>query len=109
MSGAISRNVLIFGLGIGSHSLLDLVDPASPVALVHGEVEGVVPQRGERERFPLNHPGGTGDPVPPGELDLPASPVQADQSVATNDVCVDEEICGLTHARIRTTWDTVFS
>lgn len=40
LSGVISRNVEIFGLGIGPHSLMDPVDPASPVAVVHGEVKG---------------------------------------------------------------------
>src|SRR3954465_11969574 len=104
MNGVISPNVLIFGLGIGPYSLMDLVNPASPVAVVDGEVEGVVPERGERERLALNPPRGFVDPVPPGELDLFASPVQAGQSVATNDVSVDEKGGGLLQACVRATW-----
>src|SRR3954464_11241999 len=107
MNGVISRNVLIFGLGISPQSLVDLVDPASPVALIDGEVEGFIAQRCERERLALNHPGVPVDPVPPGELDLLSSPVEPGQTVATNDVCIDEEGRGLPQARTRATWNTV--
>ena len=91
MNGVISRNVLIFGLGIGPQPLVDLVDAAGLVGVINGVVEAVVSQRCERERLALNHPRVPVDPVPPGELDRLASAVQPGQRVATNDVYIDKE------------------
>ena len=36
----ISRKVEIFGLGIRPNSLMDIIDPANPVVVVDGDVEG---------------------------------------------------------------------
>src|SRR3954466_4440348 len=95
MSGMISRNVLIFGLGIRLLLLVDLVDPAGLVTVVDGEIEAAVTQRGERKRIALHLAGLSVDSVPPRELDLLALRGLPRQRVAANNVRLDQERCGL--------------
>src|SRR5690242_157615 len=94
MYGTTSRNVLMFGLGIGFRPFVDLVDPADLVAVVNGEVEAIVlTQRGERKRLSLHNAGLSVYSVPPRELDVSSLVCLAGQGIAADDVGVDQELC----------------
>src|SRR5947209_13291488 len=86
------RKLLMFGLATASRLFVDLVGAAHRVCVIGGEVKHAdLIQRGESERFALNHRGGPSDTVPPGELDVLPAKVQAGEGVAAHDVGLDQE------------------
>src|SRR5690348_6180499 len=93
MRGIISRYVLMFGVDIGPHLLMNVINSTRLVRGVDGEIECSLVRAAQRikgEGLPLDRAGNVEHSAPPGELDQLSRGVEAGEGVPPEDVHVDE-------------------